>query len=120
MRKAAAALGLAVLAVAALAAAPNKAKVHGFELSGTIAGLDSTRKTMVIETPLGQQTQLVWTNATMIVGGPLAVGQKVRLRYLDKDSKHIATSIHVGTAPKTPTAASTPLPTTSPAASRRG
>ena len=114
------ALAIAVLAAAALAATPSKAKVHGFDLSGTIAGLDPSRKSMVIQSVSGKQTKLVWTNATMIVGGPLAVGQRVRLRYLDKDSKHIATSIHVSSPEKTPTAVATPLPTANPIGSRSG
>jgi hypothetical protein len=116
MRKAGG-LGIVVLAAASLAATPSKAKVHGFDLSGTIAGLDPSRKAMVVQTVSGKQTKLVWTNATMIVGGPLAVGQKVRLRYLDKDSMHIVTSIHVSSPEKTPTAVATPLPTANPAGS---
>jgi len=57
-------LAILVLLLAALAAAPNKAKVHGFDLSGTVAGLDQSRKTLVVQSPTGKQTKLFWTNAT--------------------------------------------------------
>src|SRR5262249_23409417 len=66
------------------AATPNKAKVHGYDLTGTIAGLDQSKKTLVVESSAGKQTKLSWTDATKIMGGPLAVGQSVTLRYLDK------------------------------------
>jgi len=107
-------LAILVLLLAALAAAPNKAKVHGFDLSGTVAGLDQSRKTLVVQSPTGKQTKLVWTNATTIAGGPLAVGQMVALRYLDKDGKHIVTSIRVGRGDRTPTAAAAPSPIAKP------
>jgi hypothetical protein len=60
----------------------------------------------------GKETKLVWTAATSIVGGKLKAGEKVTLRYLDKDGKHIATTVSVGEpAPaKTPPAAATPAP----------
>jgi hypothetical protein len=38
----------------------------------------------------------VWTNATTVTGGKVVAGAKVTLRYLDKDGKHIATSIVLG------------------------
>jgi hypothetical protein len=106
-------LAIVVLLLVALAAAPNKAKVHGFDLSGTVAGLDQSRKTLVVQSPSGKQTKLFWTNATTIAGGPLAVGQMVALRYLDKDGKHIVTSIRVGRSDRT-TVAAAPSPTAKP------
>ena len=117
MRKAGG-LEIAALAViASLAATPNKAKVHGFDLSGTVTGMDQSRKTLIVQTAFGKQTKLTWTNATTIVGGPLTLGQTVTLRYLDKDGRHIVTSIRVGRGDKTPTALATPSPTSKPARS---
>src|SRR5262249_32800747 len=107
-------LGAAAIVLAAVAAAPHKAKVHGFELSGAITGLDNGKKTLTVQTPSGKPTKLSWTSATTIAGGPLAVGQSVALRYLDKDGKHIVTSIRVGRGDKTPTVAASVSPTAVP------
>jgi hypothetical protein len=108
---------VALLAGLLLAATPNKAKVHGLDLTGTIAGLDQSKKTLVVQSAAGKQTKLAWTNATTIVGGPLALGQTVTLRYLDKDGKHIVASIRVGHM-ETPTAGVALSPTARPTATR--
>ena len=94
----------------AWAVAPSKAKVHGIALSGTVASVDDVHKTLVVRGASGRQTTLSWTNATSVVGGQLAAGQSVTLRYLDRDGKHIATSIHIS-PPPSPRTASTPAPT---------
>src|SRR5262249_36371663 len=108
---------LALAASVLFAATPNKAKVHGYDLTGTIAGLDQSKKTLVVESSAGKQTKLSWTDATKIMGGPLAVGQSVTLRYLAKDGKHIVASIRVG-RPETPTASVALSPTARPTAAR--
>jgi hypothetical protein len=95
------------LLVAAQIAAPSKAKVHGFSLSGTVVRIDAGKKTLAVRNAAGKETTLAWTNATSVFGGTLAVGQAVTLKYLDRDGKHIATSIHIGPA----SAASAPKPT---------
>jgi hypothetical protein len=107
----------ALLAVGLLAATPNKAKVHGYDLTGTIKGIDQSKKTLTVENASGKQTKLSWTNATKVMGGPLAIGQSVTLRYLDKDGKHIVASVRVG-HPETPTAAVAPSPTAKPVGAR--
>ena len=112
-------LGAAAIVLAAVAATPNKAKVHGYDLSGTITGLDNGKKTLVVQSSSGKTTKLSWTNATTVAGGPLAVGQSVALRYLDKDGKHIVTSIRVGRGDKTPTASAAFSPTAVPTAGKR-
>src|SRR5260370_14490276 len=109
--------GLAALAffpvfLLAQAAVPSKAKVHGFSLSGTVARLDEGKKTLSVRNAGGKETTLVWTNATSVSGGKLGVGQAVTLKYLDRDGKHIATSIRIGPAPGV--AAPTPAPTAAP------
>jgi len=110
-------VGAALFVLAAVAATPNKAKVHGYDLSGTITGLDNGKKTLTVQTSSGKTTRLSWTNATTIAGGPFAVGQPVALRYLDKDGKHIVTSIRVGRTDRTPIAAAATLsPTAVPTA----
>jgi len=104
-------------AVLCLAAEPSKAKVHGFTLSGMVASVDEGKKTLVVRNSAGRRTVLLWTGATSVFGGKLAPGQSVTLRYLDKDGKHIATSIRIGPPSGPPTAAATPAPTAT-AASR--
>lgn len=103
--------GIVFLLAVALAASlsgdsPNKAKAHGYALSGTIASLDESRKTFVVKSAAGKSTSLVWTAATTVVGGRLMAGASVTLRYLNKDGKHIATSVSIGEPP----AAKTPAP----------
>jgi hypothetical protein len=107
---------LAVLAflpllLTAQTAAPSKAKVHGFSLSGTLVRIDEGKKTLAVRNAGGKETTLAWTNATSVFGGKLAVGQAVTLKYLDRDGKHIATSIHIGPPPTV--AAPTPTATAS-------
>jgi hypothetical protein len=111
---------VSVLAMALTAAlsgdSPNKAKTHGYALSGTIASVDESRKTFVVKNAAGKDTSLVWTAATTVMGGQLKPGANVTLRYLNKDGKHIATSVSIGqpAAQKTPS----PSPAATPAANR--
>ena len=74
-------------------------------MSGTITSVDEGHKTFVVKNAAGKSTSLVWTTATTVVGGQLKAGSSVTLRYLNKDGKHIATSVSVGeeVAQKTPT-----------------
>jgi hypothetical protein len=105
MRRIGTASILAMAFSALLSGAPaNKAKVHGYSLSGTVSSVDQSRKTFVVKNSAGRNTTLYWTSATTIVGGELKAGGKVTLRYLDKDGKHIATSVVVAevSAQKTP------------------
>ncbi len=110
MRKLVLIVGFPLLAALALgAAAPSKAKVHGFALSGTIVSLDNAKRTLVVRGASGKETPLVWTSATSVFGGKLETGQAVTLRYLDRDGKHVATSIRVA-QPVTPRPVPTPTP----------
>jgi hypothetical protein len=104
-------IGIVSVLAMALAAAlsgdsPNKAKTHGYGLSGTITSTDESRKTFVVKNAAGKDTTLLWTTATTVVGGQLKAGERVTLRYLNKDGKHIATSVVVGE----PAALKTPAP----------
>ncbi len=99
---------ISVLAVAVAAAlsgdSPNKAKTHGYSLSGTVSSVDESRKTFVVKNAAGKDTSLVWTAATTVMGGQLKPGANVTLRYLNREGKHIATSVSIGrpAAQKTP------------------
>lgn len=108
---------VSVLALAMAASlssdSPSKAKTHGYALYGTVTSVDEGRKTFVVKNFAGKATSLVWTAATTVVGGQLKAGVSVNLRYLNKDGKHIATSVSIGepTASKSPSPkpAATPL-----------
>jgi hypothetical protein len=108
---------VSVLAMALTAAlsGDSPAKTHGYALSGTIASVDEGRKTFVVKNAAGKDTSLVWTAATTVMGGQLKAGARVTLRYLNRDGKHIATSVSIGEpaaqrAPS-PSPAATPSPT---------
>ncbi|HKF44099.1 MAG TPA: hypothetical protein VKG01_13430 [Thermoanaerobaculia bacterium] len=96
-------LGMVSLLALALAGPasdpPGKPKTHGYALTGTIGSVDEARKTFVVKNAAGKETTLVWTAATSVVGGKLKSGEKVTLRYMDKDGKHIATTVSVGEGP---------------------
>jgi hypothetical protein len=89
---------------------PNRVKSHGIALSGTVTSVDEARKSFAVRNSVGRDTRLVWTNATTVTGGKVTAGAKVTLRYLDKDGKHIATSIVIGepVEARTATPAATP------------
>ena len=93
-------------------ASAAKAKVHGFALTGRVSRLDRARLTFAVRDSAGKETPLSWTAATKVSGGDLKLGEIVTLRYLDKDAKHIATTIRVN-APATPTASAPVPPATS-------
>ena len=108
MRKLWVALFLAPAFAATLSGepAPTKVKTHGIPLTGTVSTVDEGRKSFAVKNSAGKETRLVWTDATTVTGGKVVAGAKVTLRYLDKDGKHIATSIVLGE----PATARTPGP----------
>jgi hypothetical protein len=109
MRKAGLVSLLAIGLTALAPDPPSKSKTHGYALSGTIAGIDEAHKTFVVKNEAGKNWTLFWTAATTFAGGKLKTGEKVTLRYLDKDKKHIATSVSVGEqVARTPSPANTP------------
>jgi hypothetical protein len=89
------------------AAAPEKSKSHGNSLSGTVARVDTRANTFVVRGSSGVETTLVRTTATRIQGAGLSPGDRVAVRWLEKDGRKIATSVRVETpalAATTPTA----------------
>jgi hypothetical protein len=92
------------------APAPNKARTHGYALSGTVSNVDEGRKSFAVRNAAGKETRLFWTNATTVSGGKVTAGARVTLRYLDKDGKHIATSVVIGE----PTPTNTTVPAATP------
>ncbi len=88
--------GALALAVCLAAEPPSKTKVHGFALSGTVVSVDESNKTFVVRSGAGRQTALSWTDATKMAGGILKAGERVTLRYFDRDRRHIATFVRIG------------------------
>ena len=105
-------LCLALLASLSGEPLPNRVKTHGIALTGTVSSVDESHKSFAVKNSSGKETRLVWTNATTVVGGKVTAGAKVTLRYLDKDGKHIATSVVIGE----PVASRTPSPGPAPTA----
>ncbi len=103
----------AVLCAAVLgAAAPEKTKVHGYTVTGTVARMDTTAKTFVVRAASGKETTLVRTTATRLTGDALKVGDRVSVRWLEREGKKVATSIRIepAVAAATPTAPATAAP----------
>src|SRR5438105_847906 len=113
-------VALAALPLALLspeAKAPEKAKTHGYALSGTVARVDAAAKTFVVRGAGGRETALVRTDATKVRGGVLKVGDRVAVRWLERDGKKVATSVRI----EPPAVASaTPTPQVAPAANPAG
>jgi hypothetical protein len=103
------ALGFAALLAHASPATadPEKPKSHGNALSGTVTRVDRMAKTFVVRAANGKETTLVRTDATRVQGETLKVGDRVAVRWLEKDGKKIATSVRIepaALAAATPTA----------------
>lgn len=90
------ALLAAALAAPALSSpvATPRAKSHGYALSGTVVRVDEAKKLLIVRAG-GRETSLVMTPATSVHGGPLAGGQRVAVRWLEKDGRRVATSVRV-------------------------
>src|SRR5215475_2787114 len=103
--------GLALCAgLAAASPEKEKTKTHGLSVSGVIAKTDDDAHTFVVRTSSGKETSLHRTAATKLNGRDLKSGDRVSVRYLERDGKKIATSIRVeppssAAATATPTAA---------------
>ena len=106
-------LAMALAASLSGAPAPGKAKTHGYALSGTVSSVDEARKSFSVRNAAGKETRLVWTDATTVYGGKVKAGANVTLRYLDKDGKHIATSVVIGDPAPAKTAVPGPVVTPS-------
>jgi len=67
---------------------------HGYALSGTVVRVDAAKKLLIVRAG-GHETSLVMTAATSVHGAPLAGGQRVAVRWLEKDGRKVATSVRV-------------------------
>src|ERR1700693_2398938 len=86
---------------------PTHVKSHGNSLTGVVVRVDTASKTFAVRAPSGAETTLIRTNATRVQGETLRPGDRVSVRWLEKDGKKIATSVRIETpavAMTTPTA----------------
>lgn len=88
----------ATLAVAEPSKTPAHPKSHGNSLAGVVVRVDAAAKTFVVRAPSGMETTLVRTGATRVQGATLKPGDRVAVRWLEKDGKKIATSVRVDSA----------------------
>jgi hypothetical protein len=119
MRSLLAGLGLfAIASVSSALSAPTKTpthpKSHGYSLAGVVVRVDAVAKTFAVRAGSGAEMTLVRTGATRVQGEPLKAGDRVSVRYLEKDGKKIATSVRVETA----LASAAVTPTAAPAGGR--
>jgi ribosomal protein L16/L10AE len=93
--------------LAAASPEKEKTKTHGVSVSGVVAQTNDAARTFVVRASGGKETTLVRTAATKLNGKDLKSGDRVAVRYLERDGKKIATSIRVeppAVAAATPTA----------------
>ncbi len=90
-----------VFALAALGAAPTpaptpaaKGRAHGHAVEGRVVSVEPHRA-FVVRMASGEETTLALTGATHLKGDPLAPGQHVSVRYLNREGRKIATSVRV-------------------------
>jgi hypothetical protein len=80
-------------------------KTHGYAVSGVVVRVEPKR--LLVVRSGGRETALVMTPATSVHGGRLAEGQRVAVRWLEKEGKHVATSVRI----EPPAVAGTATPT---------
>lgn len=87
---------LLVLATGLASAEPAaSSKSHAKTLTGTIASVDTSQKTLAIRDAQGKETRLFWTGATRVMGGELQTGRSVTVRWMPHEGKKIATVVKI-------------------------
>jgi len=100
---------LAILPAAAAAAPePTAAPSHAHTLSGTVASMDESGRTVTVRDGKGKQTRVTTTGATRVSGGKLEPGARVTVRWVSRDHKSIATAVLVQAPAVERTAGATP------------
>ena len=106
MKKAFTLAALAILTVALAARAHDDPKAHkhaaGGEkvVSGTIARVDMNYRALTVADPKGNNWQIMWNDATKIMGGELKEGAPVQLGYTEAQNRNWATWIRIQEAAK--------------------
>jgi hypothetical protein len=74
---------------------PTRTMSHGNSVAGVVTRVDVAARTFVVRSPSGVETTLTRTGATRIRGAALRSGDRVAVRWLEKDGKKIATSVRI-------------------------
>jgi len=98
------------LAASAAAVEPVTSKNHAHALSGTVASMDGTGKTLTIRDAKGKETRVATTSATRVSGGKLELGARVTVRWMVRDHKNVATAVQVHASEAERSASATPSP----------
>jgi hypothetical protein len=101
------AVALCALLAAPAGAEPEKAKGHGYSVSGTVVRVDEKAKTFTVLSAGTREVTLVRTSATRISGAKLQAGERVTVRWIDRNGKKTATAVRIDppvVASATPTA----------------
>jgi hypothetical protein len=102
------AVAFCMLQAVSAGAEPDKAKGHGYSVSGTVVRVDEKAKTFtVLSNASSKEVTLVRTSATRIQGAKLEPGERVSARWIDRNGKKTATAVRIeppAAASATPTA----------------
>ena len=94
-------LGISVISIVVLVCfategvAAKARKPKAKSLSGIVSVVDLNAKSFTLKDSAGVETQLVWTDATKIVNGPMKDGDKVQIKWLEREGKKEASYIAI-------------------------
>ena len=92
---------LAVLTIALSARALDDGKSRGEKkISGTIARVDTSSRALTVADAKGANWQILWNDATKVMGGELKEGASVELGYVESEKRNLASWIRVQEAKK--------------------
>lgn len=92
---------LAILCLSITALAGDASKAGGEKtINGTIAHVDMNYRALTVADAKGVNWQIVWNDATRVMGGELKEGASVELAYVDAQNRHVASWIKVQEAAK--------------------
>jgi Cu/Ag efflux protein CusF len=105
MKKALTLAALAILTVALAARAHDDPKAHKHDgsekvVSGTISRLDMNYRALTVTDAKAVNWQIMWNDATRIMGGELKEGAPVQLGYVEAQNRNWASWIKVQAAAK--------------------
>ncbi|HMA17138.1 MAG TPA: hypothetical protein VKS03_01740 [Thermoanaerobaculia bacterium] len=101
MKKILSLAALAILTVALAASAGDDPKARGEKvINGTIARVDMNTRALTVADAKGVNWQIMWNDATKVMGGELREGASVQLGYVEAENRNWASWIRVQAASK--------------------
>jgi hypothetical protein len=89
------AVALCALLAAPAGAEAEKARSHGYSVSGTVIRVDTKAKTFTVVSGDAREIVLVRTSATRVSGSKLQAGERVTVRWIDRNGRKTATAIRI-------------------------